>query len=314
MGHAANHAPRTTNHAPRTTHLPHEVNLRAPVTTWLQPEPANWWHCVDDAIEEDVGSGDVTSGCIDPDLLAEYSIEAQADGIVCGVGIAEYLLSPYPSDPDECRFTVTKGDGDSVQRGDPIVAGVLPARRALMAERVALNFMMMLSGVATLTAQYVARTEGTKAEILDTRKTVPGLRALQKYAVRCGGGRNHRMGLFDGALIKDNHIAAAGSIRAAVKAVKGYLPHTLNVEVECRNMDEVKEAIEAGAEIVLLDNMDPFEMREAVRNFQGQALFEASGGISLDTVKGVAQTGVDFISIGALTHSAPSLAMHMEFS
>lgn len=284
------------------------------MSSWQQPEPTNWWHLVDEAIEEDVGSGDVTGGCVDPDLVSEFHIEAQADGVICGTGIAEYLLSPYPNDPDTSRFEVLRNDGESVQRGDRIVEGQIPARRALMAERTVLNFMMMLSGVATLTSQFVKRVEGTNAKIVDTRKTVPGLRGLQKYAVRCGGGHNHRMGLFDGALIKDNHIAACGSIRAAVESVKSYAPHTINIEVECRNLEEVQEAMQAGSDIILLDNMDPFDMREAVKKYNGDAMFEASGGISLDTVKGVAQTGVDYISIGALTHSAPSLMLHMEFS
>lgn len=284
------------------------------MSAWQQPEPANWWYAVDDAIEEDVGSGDLSGGCVDPDLLTDYCIEAQGDGVVCGVGIAEYLLSPYPSDPEDCHFTLNRADGDRVQRGDRIAEGRILAKRALLAERTVLNFMMLLSGVSTLTSQFVARAEGTKAKIVDTRKTVPGLRGLQKYAVRCGGGHNHRMGLFDGVMIKDNHIAACGSIQRAVESVRAYAPHTVRVEVECRNMAEVDEAVASGADIILLDNMDPFEMREAVKKHEGAALFEASGGITLDTVKGVAQTGVDFISIGALTHSAPSLMLHMEFS
>jgi len=284
------------------------------VSAWLQPEPANWWHVVDDAIEEDVGSGDVTGGCVDPALYAEWYIEAQADGVVCGGGIGEYLLAPYPNDPENCFFNVVRADGERVQRGDRILEGLISARRALMAERSLLNFLMMLGGVATMTSQYVARVEGTDAKIVDTRKTLPGMRALQKYAVRCGGGHNHRMGLFDGALIKDNHIRACGSIARAVQQVKSYASHLIKIEVECRTPEEVDEAVEAGADIVLLDNMDPFQMREAVRRYKGDVLFEASGGISLDTVRGVAQTGVDLISIGAITHSAPALMMHMELS
>lgn len=283
------------------------------MSAWLQPEPANWWHSVDDAIEEDVGSGDLSGGCIDSDLLSEFYIEAQAEGVVCGAGIAEYLLNPYPSDPDESFFNLAKVDGERVQRGDRIAEGLISAKRVLMAERTVLNFLMYLGGVATLTAQFVARVEGTETKIVDTRKTIPGLRALQKYAVRCGGGRNHRMGLFDGVLLKDNHIAACGSIERAVEAVRTYAPHTVNIEVECRNMQEVEEAVRSNVDIILLDNMDPFEMREAVKKFRDAAIFEASGGITLDTVRGVAQTGVDYISIGALTHSAPSMMVHLEF-
>lgn len=282
---------------------------------WLQPEPANWWQIVEDAYVEDIGSGDVTGGCIDPEAVVEWYIEAQAEGVVCGVGIAEHLLGPLPSDPDEIDIEVAFRDGDRVRRGDRVLSGRLGARRALAAERTALNFMMHLSGVASLTSQFVQRVEGTNARIVDTRKTIPGLRALQKYAVRCGGGHNHRMGLFDGAMIKDNHIMAVGSIRKAVQRVRSYASHMTKIEVECESLDQVREAVEAGAEVVLLDNMDPFMMREAVKTWADHpVLFEASGGISLDTVRGVAQTGVDLISVGALTHSAVSLPLHMEIS
>lgn len=282
---------------------------------WLQPEPANWWQIVEDAYLEDIGSGDVTSGCIDPETMVDWYIEAQAEGVICGVGIAEHLLGPLPTDPDEIDVRVGFRDGDHVRRGDKILSGRLPARRALAAERTALNFLMHLSGVASLTAQFVQRVEGTNARIVDTRKTIPGLRALQKYAVRCGGGHNHRMGLFDGAMIKDNHIMAVGSIRKAVERVRSYASHMTKIEVECENLDQVQEAVDSGAEVILLDNMDPFMMREAVKTHANRnVLFEASGGISLDTVKGVAQTGVDLISVGALTHSAISLSLHMEIS
>lgn len=199
-----------------------------------------------------------------------------------------------------------------VRRGDRILSGRHLARRLLTAERTALNFLMHLSGVATLTRAYVEKIQGLGGHVIDTRKTLPGLRALQKYAVRCGGGRNHRMGLFDGAMIKDNHIAAAGGIREAVAGVRAYASHMTKIEIECETIEQVKEAVEAGADVVLLDNMDPFTMQEAVRNFRGRVLFEASGGITLDTVAGVAKTGVDLISVGSITHSAPALPMHME--
>lgn len=279
----------------------------------MQPEPLNWWLNVDDAIQEDLGTGDLTSGCIDPDLMWSYYIEAQGEGVVSGLGIAEYLLAPYPSEPEGATIEFPFQDGDRVSRGDILVRGRSLARRALMAERTVLNFMMHMSGVATLTRKFVDQAGDTDVRITDTRKTVPVLRGLQKYAVRCGGGYNHRMGLFDGVMIKDNHIRACGGIRKAVERVKGYAPHTVKIEVECTTMEEIEEAVSAGADIVMLDNMDPFMMREAVREYKGRCVFEASGGISLDTVKGVASTGVDIISIGALTHSAPALAMHMEF-
>jgi nicotinate-nucleotide pyrophosphorylase (carboxylating) len=284
------------------------------VSPWLQPEPANWWPVVDDALAEDVGYGDITGGCLEVDRLARWSIEAEGDGFVCGLGVAEHLLAPFGGDPEECNIYLHATDGERVSRGQVLVDGVLPARRAVLTERTALNFLMHLSGVATLTAAFVAKVEGTGARIVDTRKTLPGLRALQKYAVRCGGGHNHRMGLYDGALIKDNHIAALGSVTAAIERVRTYASHMVKIEVECETIDQVKEAIAAKADVIMLDNMDPFQMREAVQTFKGQCIFEASGGISLDTVRGVANTGVDIISVGALTHSAVSIPFHMEFS
>lgn len=261
---------------------------------------------------EDVGTGDITSGCLPADLMVDWSIEAQGEGVLCGVGIAEHLLGPYSSDPDDARTEVLKVDGDRVRRGEVAIEGRHLARRVLMAERTALNFLMHLSGIATCTNQFVDKIRGTKAKIVDTRKTLPGLRGLEKYAVRCGGGHNHRMGLFDGAMIKDNHISAVGSIRAAVRAVRDYASHMSKIEVECETLDQVQEAVDAGADIVLLDNMDPFMMREVIRKFGGSCLFEASGGISLETVAGVANTGVDLVSVGTITHSAPALSFHME--
>lgn len=281
---------------------------------WLQPEPANWWPIVDDALAEDVGYGDITGGCLEPETTVRWVIEAQADGVASGIGIAEHLLAPFGGDPESCDIELRAVDGERISRGQVLMEGVLPGRRVLMAERTALNFLMHLSGVATLTAAFVANVEGTSARIVDTRKTMPGMRTLQKYAVRCGGGHNHRMGLFDGALIKDNHIKASGSVKAAVARVKAYASHMVKIEVECETLDQVSDAIEAGADIVLLDNMDPFQMREATQKYRGRALFEASGGISLETVRGVANTGVDMISVGAITHSATALAIHMEFA
>jgi nicotinate-nucleotide pyrophosphorylase (carboxylating) len=284
------------------------------VSAWLQPEPANWWHVVDEAIQEDVGSGDVTGGCVDPDTMVDWYVEIQQDGVICGLGIVEYLMAPYQSDPDDSSLTYNSADGDPVKREQRVVEGRIPARRALMAERTLLNFLMHLSGVATLTSQFVAKVGDAQAKVVDTRKTLPGMRALQKYAVRCGGGHNHRMGLFDGVLIKDNHIRVCGSIARAVERVRSYASPLIKVEVECQSLEQVDEAVDSGADIVMLDNMDPFMMRDAVKRYEGQVLFEASGGINLDTVRGVAQTGVDLISIGALTHSAPSLMLHMEMA
>jgi nicotinate-nucleotide pyrophosphorylase (carboxylating) len=264
-------------------------------------------------MEEDVGGGDLTGGCLESGQVVDWYVEVQADGILCGLGVAEYLFSPIPGQSTENHsLEIEASDGDVVRRGDRIVSGQTAARRALMAERTMLNFLMHFSGISTLASQFVERTSGTKARVIDTRKTIPTLRAWAKYAVRCGGGHNHRMGLYDGVLIKDNHIEACGSIRAAVGRVRSDAPPRVKNEVECANLDMVAEAVEAGAEVIMLDNMDPFAMREAVTRFQGRALFEASGGITLDTVRGVAQTGVDYISVGAITHSAPALSMHME--
>lgn len=263
---------------------------------------------------EDIGSGDVTAGALPYDLLAEWRIEAQADGVLAGVGVAEYLLGPQPNEPDGAYVEIHLPDGERVSRGTVVASGRAPARRVLAAERTALNFIMLLSGTATLTAEFVRRVEGTGAKIIDTRKTIPLLRTLQKYAVRCGGGHNHRMGLYDAAMLKDNHIAAAGSIAAAVAAFRATASHMVKLEIEAETPEQVDEAVAAGADVVLLDNMDPFTMREVVSKHRGRVMFEASGGINLDTVRGMAGTGVDVVSVGALTHSAVALPFHMEFS
>jgi nicotinate-nucleotide pyrophosphorylase (carboxylating) len=282
------------------------------VSTWLQPEPQNWRRIVDAAFAEDVGDGDITSVAVPPTTLAQWRIEAQAEGVVCGVGIAEYLLSPIAGDPADSFLEVHVTDGDRVEPGTIVMNGIIPARRALTAERTALNFLMHLSGIATLTDKFVQKVEGTGARVIDTRKTLPLLRSLQKYAVRCGGGRNHRTGLYDGAMIKDNHIQAAGSIRDAVQGLRSQISHMTKIEVECETLEQVAEAVEANADVILLDNMDPSMMRQAVTAFKGRCLFEASGGINLNTVRAAAESGVDVVSVGALTHSAPGLALHME--
>jgi nicotinate-nucleotide pyrophosphorylase (carboxylating) len=282
------------------------------VSAWLQPEPTNWWPIVDDALAEDIGSGDITSGCLDPELMLSWRIEAQAEGYLSGVGIADFLLGPVQGDPEDAWTETHRVDGDFVKRGDLVIEGRALARRILTCERTALNFLMHMSGVATLTSHFVKRVEDTQARIVDTRKTIPLLRALEKYAVRCGGGHNHRMGLYDGVMIKDNHIAAVGGIQPAVERVRSYVSHMVKIEVECESMEQVEEAVKAGADIVLLDNMDPFMMREAASKFKGQCMFEASGGVTLETVRAIAQTGVDLISVGALTHSALALPFHLE--
>ncbi len=253
------------------------------------------------ALAEDIGSGDVTSGSIlPPELLMQGCILAKQEGIVAGLDVAEAVYRQL--DP-EVAFHLLVEEGSRVSLGEPLarVRGV--ARSLLSAERTALNYLGRMSGIATLTRQFVDLAAGTKAVILDTRKTAPGLRQVDKLAVRRGGGSNHRMGLYDMILIKDNHIDAAGSISAAVekarKAASG-----LEIEVEARTLADVREALGLGVERILLDNMTVGMMTEAVSLAAGRAKLEASGNVTLETVRPIAGTGVDFISVGALTHSA----------
>jgi nicotinate-nucleotide pyrophosphorylase (carboxylating) len=208
-------------------------------------------------------------------------------------------------------FTPRFSDGDPLKSGDIIAEMLGDAASLLQGERVALNFLQRMSGVATLTARYVAAVKGSKARIVDTRKTTPGLRGVEKYAVRVGGGNNHRSGLYDGVLIKENHITAAGGISIAVARARDYIPHTMKIEVETETLAEVAEALAAGADIIMLDNMDMAAMREAVAMIAGRALVEASGGVNLETVREIAETGVDIISVGALTHSCRAMDISM---
>jgi len=263
------------------------------------------------ALREDIGWGDITSALTVPeDAEARGVISAKEAGVIAGIDVARMafrLVEP------RIRFEAKARDGQSVEAGTELAAVSGPARGILSAERVALNFLQRLSGIATLTAAFVAATRGTKARIADTRKTTPGLRALEKYAVRMGGGTNHRFGLSDGILIKDNHIAAAGGIARAVSAAKLGAPHTLKVEVEVRSTEELQEALSAGADAVLLDNMSIQDMRLAVEAAAGSAILEASGGVDIGTVRAIAETGVDIISVGALTHSARALDISLDF-
>jgi nicotinate-nucleotide pyrophosphorylase (carboxylating) len=256
-------------------------------------------------LAEDVGDGDLTSTSVVPEgATLRASLLLKERGVVCGLGVAESVFRGL--DPD-VRFEPLVADGDEARGEVARVEG--NARALLTGERTALNLLGRLSGIATLTRRYVDAVAGTAATILDTRKTTPGLRALEKLAVRCGGGENHRFGLYDGILIKDNHLRLAGGVAAAVRAASG---QGVPVEVECETLADVGEAVDAGADIVLLDNMTPPDLREAVQLVAGRARTEASGGVTLDTVDAVARTGVDFISIGALTHSARSLDVSME--
>lgn len=270
---------------------------------WLHPEPEGWLDILDEAMIEDVGPGDLAAHLLDPDSESRWYIEAQGDGVVCGLGVGDELF-----EPEHVPFR----DGDRVSRGDIVMQGVMASHLLLTCERTALNFIMHLSGVASLTRKFVDAVDGLPVMIVDTRKTLPGLRALQKYAVRCGGGRSHRRGLYDALMIKDNHIRACGSITEAVSKARANLGHMVKIEVECETFDQVREAVGCGSDVVMLDNMTLDEMRRCVGEFKNLTVFEASGGVNLETVRGIAETGVDVISVGALTHSAPALPFHLE--
>lgn len=235
---------------------------------------------------------------------------ARRDGCIAGLGVA---LRVFELVDDGTAVGALAADGDVVAAGTRLATVTGPARSILAAERLALNLLGQLSGVATATRALVDRVEGTGARILDTRKTVPLLRTLQKMAVEAGGGMNHRMGLYDQVLIKDNHIEAVGSAAEAVRRARAHVGTDMKVEVEIESLDDLEPVIEAGADIVMLDNMDPATMRRAVAHAHGRVLLEASGGITLDTVRAVAESGVDYISVGALTHSAPALDVALDF-
>jgi nicotinate-nucleotide pyrophosphorylase (carboxylating) len=265
------------------------------------------------ALAEDVGAGDITTTvCVPEGTEAVATFYAKSPGVVAGLAIG--ALAFRILDPD-ATIEALVSDGAVVGPGKTAIARVFGDARALLtAERVALNFMQRLSGIATITARYVALTQGTKARIADTRKTTPGLRVLEKWAVRVGRGHNHRLGLYDSVMIKDNHIRAAGGIGPAVQAARARIPHTMKIEVEASNLEQVDDALAAGADIILLDNMDVAMLTAAAQRIDGRAIAEASGGITECTVAAVAATGVDIISVGALTHSAPALDISMDFT
>jgi nicotinate-nucleotide pyrophosphorylase (carboxylating) len=260
------------------------------------------------ALAEDVGSGDATTlATVDAAARARATITQKAPGVVFGIDAAERTFSEVDA---AVTFERLSPEGTWQDAGTQVLRVEGPARALLTGERTALNLLQRLSGVATLTARYVNAVEGTGVQILDTRKTTPGLRMLEKAAVRAGGGTNHRIGLFDAVLIKENHIAAAGGVRQAIEQARRAYPD-LPLEVECRNPEEIAQALEAGAPRVLLDNMDPAQLRAAVEQVGGRAELEASGGITLETVRAHAVEGLDFISVGALTHSACALDLSL---
>jgi nicotinate-nucleotide pyrophosphorylase (carboxylating) len=263
------------------------------------------------ALEEDLGLGDVTTeATIPPGGSARADLVAKEDFTLAGLDVAAMVFRRL--DPS-VSFEKISADGHRVRKGE-VVAWIKGSPAVLLqGERVALNLLQRMSGIATMTAAYVAETSGTNATIVDTRKTVPGLRALDKYAVRMGGGCNHRIGLFDGVLIKENHIDAAGGITAAVERARQRVPHTLKIEVETTSMDEVEEALAVKADIIMLDNMSLEQMRKGVELIAGRALVEASGNVTQERVAAIAETGVDLISVGALTHSVKAADISMLF-
>ena len=258
------------------------------------------------ALDEDLDGGvDVTSVATVPfDQESTADLVARADGVVAGLPVAAAVFEVATDDAVEIVWPVD--DGAPVRRGDVLMSLTAATRGLLTGERTALNLLCRLSGIATLTRQWVDAVEGTGAAVRDTRKTTPGLRALEKYAVRCGGGVNHRMSLSDAAMVKDNHVVAAGGVAEAFRAVRAAFPEVA-VEVEGDSVEDVLEAVDAGADLVLLDNMPVADMRRAVEAVAGRARLEASGGLRLDNAREVAETGVDYLAVGALTHSAPVL-------
>ncbi len=264
------------------------------------------------ALEEDIGTGDVTTmATVEPGTPARAQLVAKEDFVLAGIEVAQRVFQLLD---EETAFEMLRKDGQTIKRGEVIAWIKGDAAVLLQGERVALNLLQRLSGVATLTAAFMHEVKGTAAIVVDTRKTTPGLRVLEKYAVRMGGGGNHRMALYDAVLIKENHVAAAGGITAAVTRAQARVPHTQKIEVEVRNQDEVAEALAVGADILLLDNMTLDQLSAAVELIGGRAIAEASGGVNLETVRAIAETGVKLISVGALTHSYRSVDISMLFT
>ncbi len=263
------------------------------------------------ALKEDIGTGDITTqSCIPADAVSTGRFLAKADGVFCGGDVLCRVFFLY--DPS-VSVSLYMEDGAWVNKGDVIATVQGSSQSILSCERVALNIVQHMSGIATYAKSLVEQVAGTKARIVDTRKSTPGMRVLEKYAVKAGGAGNHRFNLADGVLIKDNHIAAAGGIGQAIAAVRANVPHTMKIEVEVETMDQVQEALEAGADIIMLDNMDCAAMKQAVDQIAGRALTEASGNMGERDLRQVAETGVDIISVGALTHSVTALDISLKF-
>lgn len=265
---------------------------------------------VDLALEEDAPSGDLTSQAFVPaDAVARASVVAREPGVLAG---AEVLVQVFTTVDPTVEVEVLHPDGHRFDAGEVLARVVGPARAVLRGERVALNLVQRMCGIATLTARYVAAVEGTGVRVVDTRKTTPGLRALERHAVRCGGGHNHRFSLSDAVMAKDNHLALVDDVTAAIRAAREQLPHTTHVEVEVDRLDQVEAVLAGGVDTIMLDNFTPDALREGVALVAGRAVVEASGGITLETVGEVARTGVDVISVGALTHSVRALDLGLD--
>ncbi len=269
------------------------------------------------ALLEDIGTGDITTALTIPkDSTSKARIIAKEAGVLAGLEVAALVFgltaNSYSAMGEDLGVTLVSGDGVTISPGDAVIEIEGPTATILTGERVALNLLQHMSGIATKTAHLVELVAHTKAQIVDTRKTTPGLRILEKYAVRMGGGHNHRFGLYDAVLIKDNHIAAAGGVKEAVEGAKAGAPHTIKIEVECDTIEQVEQALGAGADMILLDNMAPDTLRKAVEICEGRALTEASGGITEESIVAVAESGVDLISVGALTHSVKALDLSLE--
>ena len=265
---------------------------------------------IEQALLEDLGTGDITTDSIvPPSQHAHGIIKISEDGIIAGLNIASLLFRKLDS---EVLFKFKVNEGQRVFAGKTLAEINGSAQTILKGERIALNFLQRMSGIATMTSKFCHEVKDFPVRIVDTRKTTPGLRILEKYAVRIGGASNHRFGLYDAILIKDNHIAIAGGVKPAIQLVKKNISHTVKIEIEVDNLSQLKEALEENVDIIMLDNMDLTTMRKAVEMSKGKALLEASGGITLKTVKAIAQTGINLISIGALTHSVKSLDISMD--
>ena len=267
---------------------------------------------IEQALLEDIGTGDITTESIIPsNLKAKGIIKTSDEGVVAGLDIARLVFQKLDSDN---TFQEKIIDGTKITQGKLLAEITGSARTILKGERVALNFLQRMSGIATITSKFCQEVKDFPVRIVDTRKTTPGLRILEKYAVRMGGGHNHRFGLYDAVLIKDNHIAAAGGIKSAVNSVRKQISHTVKIEVEVENLSQLQEALEMRVDVIMLDNMNLNVMKKAVKTAKDKVLLEASGRVTLENVREIAQTGVDLISIGALTHSVKSLDISMEIS